>query len=56
MNVKLGAEGKGRIQGNIPLWIGPFKTGKLPAKVLGILHSKPNTLKKRVRKVINEAS
>jgi len=27
---------------------------QLPAEVLGTLPSKPNTLKKRVRKVINE--
>jgi hypothetical protein len=29
---------------------------QLPAEVLGILPCKPNTLKKRVRKVINEVS
>jgi len=29
MNGKLGVGGKGRIQGNIPLWIGPHKTGTI---------------------------
>jgi len=56
LNGRLGVEGKGRIQGNIPSSIGPTTQhcNQLPAEVLGTLLCKPNIFKKRVRKLITE--
>jgi hypothetical protein len=56
MNVKLGVGAKDGYS-EIFLWNRTIHDwNQLPAEVLGTLPCKPNTLKKRVRKVINEVS
>ena len=53
MNGKSGTGGKGWISGNIPLWIGPSDSKRLPVEILGTLPCRPNAFRKRVSRVIN---